>query len=326
MKAIICERYGPPEVLQLKDIDKPTPTANEVVIRIHATTVTSGDCRVRGLNAPAGFGLLMRLALGVTRHRQAILGGELAGTIEAVGTGVSKFKVGDPVCAFTDTALGCYAEYTCMSEDGAVVGKPPNLSFEEAAAIPFGGTTALHFLRKAKLQRGEKVLINGASGGVGTAAVQLAKHFGAEVTAVCSTANMALVRSLGADHVIDYSKDDFTQHGETYHVIMDTVGTAPYSRSKASLTEDGRLLLVLAGLPAMLPIPWVSLTSRRRIIAGPAFGHAEALLFLAELTEMGEFHPVVDRCYSFEQVVEAHRYVETGHKKGNVVLTVAGVH
>lgn len=245
---------------------------NDIESRQHkvATTVTSGDCRVRGLNTPAGFGLIMHLVLGVSRPRQPILGTELAGNIEAVGTDVSKFQVGDRVFAYTDTGMGCYAEYKCMPQDGAVVRIPSNVTFEEAAAMSFGGTTALHFLREAKLRNGEKVLINGASGGVGTAAIQLAKHFGAEVTGVCSTANVDLVRSLGADHVIDYTVEDFTQNGETYHVILDTAGTGRYSRSKASLEEGGRLLLVLAGLPDMLPIPWVWMTSSKKIIAGPA--------------------------------------------------------
>ena len=322
MKAIVYERYGPPEVLQLKEVEKPTPKDNEVLIKTHATTVTSGDWRVRSLNVPAGFGLIMRLVFGISRPKQPILGTELAGVIESVGKDVSKFKVGDQVFAFSDAAMGCYAEYKCMPEDGAVALKPSNLTYDEAAALSFGGTTALDFFRRGKLQSGERVLVNGASGGVGTAAVQLAKHFGADVTGVCSTANVELVRSLGASHVIDYTKEDFTQNGETYDVIVDTVGTAPFSRSKASLKEGGRLLLVLAGLPDMLQIPWVSMTSSKKIIAGPATGRAEDLRFLAELAEAGEFKPVIDRRYPFEQIAEAHRYVDTGRKKGNVVITL----
>jgi len=209
-----------------------------------------------------------------------------------------------------------------MPQDGAVVLKPPSLSYDEAAALSFGGTTALDFLRRGKLQSGERVLINGASGGVGTAAVQLAKHFGADVTGVCSTANVKLVRSLGASHVIDYTKEDFTQNGETYDVILDTVGTAPFSRSKDSLTNGGRLLMILAGLPDMLEVPWVSITSSRKIIAGPVAVRAEDLRFLARLAEAGEFKPVIDRRYPFEQIAEAHRYVDTGRKKGNVIVTL----
>jgi len=322
MKAIVYERYGPPDVLQLKEIEKPTPKDNEVLIKIHATTVTSGDWRARSLNVPAGFGLLSRLFFGVTRPRQPILGTELAGEIEAVGKDVRKFKVGDQVFAFSGARMGCYAEYKCMPEGGPVALKPSNLTYDEAAALSFGGTTALDYLRSGKLQRGEKVLINGASGGVGTAAVQLAKHFGAEVTGVCSTANVDLVRSLGATHVIDYTKEDFTRNGETYDVIVDTVGTAPFSRSKNSLKEGGRLLLVLASLPQMLQIPWVAMTSSKKIIAVPAAERAEDLRFLAELAQAGEIKPVIDRRYPFEQMAEAHRYVDTGRKKGNVIITL----
>lgn len=322
MKAIMYEEYGSPDVLQLKEMDKPVPRDDEILIRVHATSVTSADCRVRSLNAPTGFGLIMRLVLGVKGPRQAVLGSELAGMVESVGKNVRKFQVGDLVFAFSDFAMGCYAEYKCMPENGAVVPKPSRLTIEQAAAMSFGGTTALQFLRKAKLASGEKVLINGASGAVGTAAIQLAKHFGAEVTAVCGAANRELVRSLGADHVIDYASEDFTKNGHTYDVIADTVGTAPYSRSKCSLKENGRLLLVLASLPDMLPIPWVSMTSNKKIFAAPATGCADDLRFLADLAEKGQFTPVIDRRFPFEQIAEAHRYVDTGRKKGNVVITL----
>lgn len=322
MKAIVYERYGPPEVLQVREIEKPTPTDHQVLIKTHATTVTSGDWRVRSLNVPAGFGLIMRLVFGITRPRQPILGTELAGVVVSVGQNVRKFKVGDHVFGYSDSAMGCYAEYKCMPEDGAIAFKPANLTFEEAAALSFGGTTALDFLRRGKLHSGEKVLVNGASGSVGTAAVQLARHFGADVTGVCSTANMDLVRSLGANQVIDYTQEDFTQNGETYDVIVDTAGTAPFSRSRASLKERGRLLMVLGGLPDMLRIPWVSMTSSKKVIAGPATGRADDLRFLAGLAEAGEFKPVIDRCYPFEQIVHAHRYVDTGRKRGNVVITL----
>ena len=322
MKAIVYEKYGPPDVLKLAEVEKPTPKDNEVLIKTHATTVTSGDCRVRSLHMPVAFGLIGRLVLGGLRPRQPILGTELAGEIESVGKEVRKFKVGDQVFAFSGAGMGCHAEYKCMPEDGAVALKPPNLTYDEAAALSFGGTTALDFFRRGKLQRVENVLINGASGGVGTAAVQLAKHFGAHVTGVCSTANVELVRSLGATHVIDYTKEDFTHNGETYDVIVDTVGTAPFSRSKDSLKEGGRLLLVLGGLPDMLPVPWVSMTSSKKIIAGPAAERAEDLHFLAELARAGAFKPVIDRRYPFERIAEAHRYVDTGRKKGNVVITL----
>ena len=322
MKAVIYTKYGPPNVLQLKEVAKPTPKDNEVLIKTHATTVTSGDWRARSLDMPVGFGLISRLVFGVLRPRQPILGTELAGEIESVGKDVSKFKVGDQVFAFSGAGMGCHAEYKCMPEDGAVAFKPPNLTYDEAAAISFGGTTALDFFRRGKLQSGERVLVNGASGGVGTAAVQLAKHFGADVTGVCSTANVELVRSLGANHVVDYTKEDFTENGETYDVIVDTVGTAPFSRSKGSLKERGRLLLVLGGLPDVLRIPWVSMTSSKKVIGGPATERAEDLRFLAELAQAGEFKPVIDRRYPFEQIAEAHSYVDTGRKKGNVVITL----
>lgn len=322
MKAIVCERYGPPEVLQLKEVERPTPKDNEVLIKIRATTVTSGDWRVRSLNVPAGFGFIMRLAFGVAKPRQPILGSELAGVVESVGKDVRNFKIGDQVFAFSDAGMGCHAEYKCMPEDGMVALKSPSLSCDEAAALSFGGTTALDFLRRGKLRSGEKVLVNGASGSVGTATVQLAKHFGADVTGVCSTVNVELVRSLGASHVIDYTQEDFTQNGKAYDVIVDTVGTASFSRSKNSLRDGGRLLMVLAGLPDMLQALWVSMTSSKKLIAGPVTVRAEDLRVLAGLAEAGEFKPVIDRRYSFEQIAEAHRYVDTGRKKGNVVITL----
>lgn len=320
MKAILYQQYGPPDVLQMADIAKPVPKPNEILIKTYATTVTSGDWRVRSLTVPAGFGWMTRLVFGVSRPRQPILGSELAGVVESVGEAVSRFKVGEAVFAFSDARMGCYAEYKCMPQDGAVARKPPGLSYGEAAALSFGGTTALDFLRRAKLQRGESVLINGASGAVGAAAVQLARHFGAHVTAVCSTANMAWVRALGASQVIDYTQEDFTQNGQTYHVIMDTVGTVPFSRCQASLRDGGRLLLVLAGLADMLHAPWASLTSGKRVIAGPVSVRAEDLPLLAELATTGAFKAVIDRRYRFEQMVEAHRYVDSGRKKGNVVV------
>ncbi|MGA9119018.1 MAG: NAD(P)-dependent alcohol dehydrogenase [Bacteroidota bacterium] len=323
MKAVVYERYGPPDVLEIRGVEKPTPRNTEVLIRTRATTVTSGDWRARSLKVPHGFGLIARLFLGVSGPRHPILGTELAGDIESVGKDVRKFKVGDPVFAYSGAGMGCYAEYRCMPEDGPVALKPPNLTYDEAAAMSFGGSTVLDFFRRGKLQRGERVLINGASGGVGTAAVQLARHFGAEVTGVCSKANMALVRSLGAAHVIDYTSDDFARHGEAYDIIVDTVGTAPFARSKGSLKDGGRLLQVLGGLPDLLRIPWVSMTSNKKIIAGPAAERAADLPFLAELAKAGEYRPVIDRRYPFEQIVEAHRYVDAGHKKGNVVITMA---
>jgi NADPH:quinone reductase-like Zn-dependent oxidoreductase len=328
VKAYTYDRFGPPEVLTLSEVPKPVPGDHEVLVRIHATTVTAGDWRVRSLEVPKGFGLLSRLALGFSRPRQPILGTELSGRIEATGEAVTRFQVGDEVFGFTGTHMGCHAEYRCLPEEGhgrkdeAVALKPASLGFEEAAALSFGGTTALSFFRKAKLQRGEKVLVVGASGGVGTAAVQLARHFGARVTGVCSTVNLELVRSIGAEQVIDYTKEDFTRSGERYDIIVDTAGTAPFARCEGSLAEGGRLLVVLGSLPEMLRAPWVSLTTTKKVIGGVASWDVEDLRHLATLAEAGQFRPVIDRRYRFEEMVEAHRHVDAGHKRGNVVVTV----
>jgi NADPH:quinone reductase-like Zn-dependent oxidoreductase len=320
MKAIVYEAYGSPDVLKLKEVAKPIPKSNEVLIKVHAATVTTGDWRVRSLNLPPGFGFLGRLIFGILKPRQPILGSEIAGVIESVGKAVSKFKVGDAVFAFSDAAMGCHAEYRCMGEDGPIALRPSNMSFNESAPLSFGGTTALSFLRRANLKAGDKILINGASGGVGTAAIQLAKHFGAVVTAVCSTPNVELVKSLGADDVIDYLEEDFTKNGVKYDVIMDIAGNAPYSRSKGSLVERGYLLMVLAGLFDMLQAPWISMMTGIRTVVGPAFGKAEDLRYLAQLAESGKFKTIIDKCYPFEKMADAHRHVDTGHKRGNVVV------
>jgi NADPH:quinone reductase-like Zn-dependent oxidoreductase len=251
VKAIVYERYGAPDVLELRQVPKPAPKADEVLIAIVATTVSSADWRVRSMAMPKGFGAMARLVFGISKPRQPILGAELAGVVESIGSAVTRFKPGDEVFALT-AGMGCHAEYRCLRETAAIAHKPRELSFEQAAALAFGGSTALEFFRRAKLQPGERVLVNGASGCVGSAAVQIAKHFGAHVTAVCSAANFELVKSIGADAVLDYARTDFTQTGETYDVILDAAGTAPYSRCKGALTERGRLLLVLATLPAML--------------------------------------------------------------------------
>ncbi len=323
MQAVICDQYGPPDGLQLFEVNKPAPERGEVLIKVDATTVSSGDWRVSSLNVPRGFGLLMRLALGWHGPRQPILGTEFAGVVEAVGADGGQFKAGDAVFGFTDMAMGCHAQYLCMPQSGALALKPANLSDAQAAALSFGGTTALSFFRRGQLKRGDQLLINGASGAVGTAAVQLAKHFGAEVTAVCSTANLALMKSLGATHVIDYTQQDFTKNGKAYDVIMDTAGTAPFAHCEASLKVGGRLLMVLADLPSMLKIPWIALTRRKKLIAGPAKGRAEDIRLLAELAEKGQFMPVIDRSYPLAQIAEAYRYVATGRKCGNVVITVS---
>lgn len=323
MKAAVVTRYGPPEVVEIREVETPTPGDDEILIRTRAATVSSGDWRVRSLEVPTGFGLLTRLLFGLRRPRKAVLGSELSGEVVAAGKNVTRFRVGDAVVAYADAAMGCHAEYKVMPQEGVVAPKPPGLSFEEAAALSFGGVTALRFLEWGAVQPGERVLVNGASGAVGTAAVQLARHLGATVTGVCSAAGRDLVLSLGAEAVIDYTQEDVPSHGATYDVIVDAAGTLPFSRSKPLLREGGRLLLVLGSLPAMLEAPWAALTSRKRVVVGTATGRPEDLRFLTTQAEAGAFRPVVDRTYPFEQIVAAHRYVDTGRKKGSVVVTFA---
>lgn len=324
MKAAIYERYGPPEVVTLRDVPTPTPSDREVRIRVRATTVNTGDWRVRSLELPPGFGPMGRLVFGVSRPRQPILGTELSGVVDAVGRDVRDFAIGDEVFAFTDASMGSHAEYRCIAADGLVAAKPARLSFEQAAALSFGGMTMLGFFRRGGLASGERVLVNGASGAVGSAAVQLARHFGAEVTAVCGPSNVELVRSIGASHVVDYTAEDFAANGKTYDVIVDTVGTAPYSRVERSLAERGRLLVVLGGIGDLLGAPLVRLTSKRRVIAGPAPARVEDLKQLAEIAASGGFTPVIDQVLPFERIVDAHRRVDSGRKRGSVVVTLGG--
>lgn len=325
MKAIICTGYGAPEVLQLQEIDKPQPKEGEVLIRVRAATVTAGDVNVRGFTfVPPGFGPLPRLMFGWSKPNKPVLGVELAGEIEAVGDGVTTFQKGDRVFGIDSKTFGAYAEYACRPAAGPLALMPANLSFEEAASIPFGAGTALYFLRdRAKIRPGQKVLVIGASGGVGVYAVQLARYFGAEVTGVCSTGNVELVKSLGAFQVIDYTREDFTRNGVVYDVIVDTVpGKASFSRYKGSLAPKGLYLAVAGGLKEMFQSLQTSLTGGRKVIFGSPVENSADLSFLKALAEQGHIKPVIDRRYPLEQAAEAHRYVDTGRKRGSVVLAV----
>lgn len=302
MKAMVCTKYGKPDVLQLQEVEKPIPKENEILIKIYATTVTSGDCRVRSFNSPLLLWLPMRIVLGLRKPRKSILGVELAGEVEDVGKNVTRFKKGDQLFAMTGMKFGGYAEYICLPEKGTIAVKPENVTYEEAASISFGGTTALHFFRKGTVQTGQKVLIYGASGAVGTAAVQLANYYGAEVTGVCSAKNRELVKSLGADHVIDYQNENFTEKQERYDLIFDAVGKITKNQCKTALALNGRFVSVEG--------------------QGIAKVQTKDLLLLKKLMEEGQIQSVIDRCYSLEQVPAAHEYVETGHKIGSVVVTL----
>jgi NADPH:quinone reductase-like Zn-dependent oxidoreductase len=321
MKAIVYEKYGPPEVLQVKEVEKPSPQDNEVLIRNHATTATLYDCWNRSATAPPGFGLLSRIASGIRRPKQPILGIDLAGEIEAVGKDVTLFKPGDQVFGFS-FSLGAYAEYICLPENRALAIKPENMSYEEAAAIPQGGLTALYFLRKADIQPGQKVLIFGASGGVGSYAVQLAKYFGAEVTGTCRTTKVDFVKALGADKVIDYTAEEFDANGETYDVIFDTFGKSPFSRCVKTLKDSGIYLFATFGLGRILRMAWLNRRSSKKAIMGLVEDTNENLVFLKELIEAGKMKSFIDKRYPFEQAADAHRYVESGQKKGHVVITL----
>jgi len=328
MKAIIWTDYGPPEVFQLEELEKPVPKDNEILIRIYATTVTAGDSELRRLDLPFYITLPMRMFIGFGKPKEnTIPGTELAGEIEAIGKDVVSFNVGDKVFGSTGTEFGTNAEYICLPEvpgemEGSLALMPSNMTYAEAATVPFGGRDALHFLRFADLQDGDKILINGAGGSIGTFAVQLAKHFGTEVTAIDNADKLDMLRSIGADHVIDYTKEDFTKNGEVYDVIFDVVGTISLSGSKNSLKPEGIYLLANPIRGQMMSAMWTRMTTKYKVFMQTASGSTEDLDYLRELIEAGVISTVIDRTYPLEEIIEAHRYVDTGAKQGNVVITI----
>jgi 2-desacetyl-2-hydroxyethyl bacteriochlorophyllide A dehydrogenase len=328
MKAIVWTKYGSPDGLQFKEVEKPVPKDDEVLIKIHATTVTAGDSEMRRLELPLMLSFPVRLYAGFLRPKRIpILGQELAGEIEEVGKDVKLFKKGDQVFGTTGFGFGAYAEYICLHGDpkemqGALAIKPVNMSYEEAAAVPTAGFEALHYLRRADIQRGQKVLIIGAGGSIGTFSVQLAKHFGAEVTGVDSTEKLDMLRSIGVNHVIDYTKEDYTNNGESYDLIIDVVGKSSVARRLKLLKQDGYYFLAYAGLSQIILGMWTSITSSKKVKIESASQKQEDLIFIKELIEAGKLKSIIDRRYPLEQTAEAHRYVETGQKKGNVIITV----
>lgn len=333
MKAIVFTEYGTPDVLKIKEVAKPTPKENEILVRVHATPVNYGDLLARNFgnltpsefNMPAPLYLPSRMAFGWSKPKVNILGSELAGEVEAVGRDVTKFKTGDAVFAYLGMNMGANAEYVCIPEAGTVALKPSNLSYEEASTLPYGAIMATSLLAKANLQRGQKVLINGASGGIGSMAVQLAKHFGADVTGVCGTPRLEFVKSLGADKVIDYTKEDFTQNGETYDLIFDILGRSSFSQVRRSLKPNGIYLLASFKMKALLQMLWTSITgSKQKVICSFANETTESLTFVKGLVEEGKIKAIVDKRFPMEQAAEAHRYVEGGHKQGNVVIAIRG--
>ncbi len=332
MKAIVCTEYGPPDVLRLAEVEKPIPKDGEVRVRVHATTVNYGDLIARNFKAvtPREFNMpfilwvFSKLSFGLNRPKVTVLGSELAGEVDAVGGGVTRFKEGDQVFGYPGQSMGAYAEYLCMPEDSTLAIKPANMTYEEAAAIPYGAITALNLLRKMDLQPGQKILINGASGGIGSGAVQLAKHhFGAHVTGVCGTPRLAFVKALGADEVIDYTREDFTQSGETYDVIFDILGRSSFARCKGSLKENGRYFLASFKLKQLLQMLWTSITGGKKVVCALSSDSADDLMFVKELAEAGTIKAIIDRSFPMEQAAEAHRYVESGGAQGKVAITLA---
>jgi NADPH:quinone reductase-like Zn-dependent oxidoreductase len=320
-KAIVCTRYGPPDVLQLREVEKPTPKDDEVMIRVHAASVAMGDCELRGLKVPFEWKLLLRMGFGITAPRRKILGQELAGEIESTGKAVTRFKEGDQVFALTGLHLGAYAEYDCLKETAILAAKPANMSYEEAAVVPAGGLHAINFLRRANIPPGQEVLVRGAGGSIGTIAVQLAKSYGAIVTGVDRTGKLDMIRSIGADHVVDYTKEDFTKNGKTYDVVFDTIGRSSFSDLMRSVKPEGYLLLGNPGLSQLFRGIGRS-KNGKKVLRWTGAYPVQDLVALRELIEAGKLRSVIDRRYPLEEIVEAHRYVDTGEKKGNVVITV----
>ena len=325
MKAMVMTKFGPPDMLQLQEVAKPVPKDNEVLIRIHATTVTAADSELRGLRFPLAYQLAMRMYVRFVLTKPVILGQELDGEVEAVGNNVTRFRQGDQVLGWTGLRLGAYGEYICLPENGVLAIKPPTITYEQAAPLPVGGLDAVFLMKKGHIQSGERVLINGAGGSIGAFAVQLAKYYGAEVTGVDSADKFDMLRSLGADRVIDYTREDFTRSGKTYDVILDVIGKSSFSRSIKSLVPNGRYLLANPPLSHRIRGQWMSRRSGRQVLfwtTRSASEYAEDFKFLTGLIEAGRIQSVIDRCYPLEQIAEAHRYVDSGHKKGNVVITV----
>lgn len=321
MKAAVLSHFGPPENVNIVDVEKPTPNENEILVKVYATSVTAADWRLRTKSLPKGFGLFGGLFFGFSKPRQPILGMECSGVVEAAGEKVNKFKIGDEVIVSTEK-MGCHAEYRAVNQELAIALKPKSISFEEGATLSFGGLTANHFLLKGGVAPGSRVLINGASGGVGTAAVTLAKFYGAHVTAVCSSANHDLVASLGADVAIDYAGEDFTKGGEVYDIIMDCVGNAPFSRSKRALKKGGSFLLVIGSLGQMLAAPLASLFSRKKIIGWAAMAKSDDLKALCRLAEEGAFRPYIDKTFPLSEIREAYKIVDSGRKRGCIAITM----
>ena len=326
MKAIVYKKYGPADVLHLEEVDRPIAKDNEVLVKVHATTVTAADYKIRSFTVTPMFWLFARLTFGLVRPKRTILGTELAGEVVAAGKDVTKFQEGDRVFGMDSSGFGAYAEYACRPEDGALAKMPTNITYEEAATIPHGALTALFFLRdKGNVQRDQNVLIYGASGGVGTAAVQLAKYFGAQVTGVCSTANVDMVKSLGADKVIDYKKEDFSKNSESYDIIFDTVGKTSFSLCKHLLNTNGVYLLTVFGFAQVIQMLLTSMIGDKKVICAIAPEKAEDLIFLKQRLEEGRIKSIIDKRYPLEQAAEAHQYAEKGHKKGNVVINVDSI-